>query len=218
MAADRFGFGIIEVSADGTPVLRGSLQTPGQAKNVSVTGTRALVADVLSGLDVVDVSNPASPVLVGSIFLDGVATDVSSAGTLAVAADRPTGFHVVDPTKTGDIQPVASIQSTIPSAFQAQLEVLSASFGGHTAIVATSGLLQMFDISNPPVPVALKPYRTPGRAGRLSVSGSLAYVLDDRRDYRWWTCPRRQVPESSAPTKFLVRHAMCPSPTPSSSW
>ena len=88
---------------------------------------------------------------------------------------------MVDPTKTGDIEPVASIQSTIPSAFQAQLEVLSASSGGpHTAIVATSGLLQMFDISNPAVPVALKPYRTPGRAGRLSVSGSLAYVLDDR--------------------------------------
>src|SRR5262245_9482283 len=127
VAADRFGLGIIDVSESAAPVLRGSLQTPGQAKNVSISGTRVLIADVLTGLDVVDVSDPTHPFLVGSIFLDGVATDVNAAGALAVAADRPTGFYIVDPTKTGDTQPVASIQSAIPSAFQAQLEILSPS-------------------------------------------------------------------------------------------
>jgi hypothetical protein len=177
VAADRFGLGILEVSTTGAPVLRGSLKTPGQAKNVAVSGTRVLVADALSGLDIVDVSNPTKPVLAGSVFLDGVATDVVAAETLAYAADRPTGFHVVDPAKSGDVPPVASLQSTIPSAFQAQVEVLQLSpTSPRTAVVSTNGLLQLFDVSTPTAPVALPPYRTAGGIGRIAVNGALAYM------------------------------------------
>src|SRR5258708_6920871 len=69
VAADVFGLGILDVSNAAAPVLRGSSKTPGQAKNVSVSGTTAFVADHLSGMDIVDVSNPAKPVLLRSVFL-----------------------------------------------------------------------------------------------------------------------------------------------------
>src|SRR5262249_20745374 len=41
-AADFYGLGIVDVSDPKAPVLRGSIKTPGQAKNVAVVGQTAL--------------------------------------------------------------------------------------------------------------------------------------------------------------------------------
>ena len=48
------------------------------AKNVAIYGTKALVADHMSGVDYLDISNPAQPKKLGSFFLDGYARDVSA--------------------------------------------------------------------------------------------------------------------------------------------
>ena len=41
-----------------------------------------------------------------------------------------------------------------------------------------SGWLQIYDISNPAAPVKVTAYKTPGRAARVAVQGSLAFVAD----------------------------------------
>jgi len=69
VAADFFGLGIVDVSSPAAPALVGSMKTPGQAKNVAVFGTKAVVADHMSGVDFIDVSNKAKPVSLGSFFL-----------------------------------------------------------------------------------------------------------------------------------------------------
>jgi hypothetical protein len=57
----------------GAQVLRGALKTPGQAKNVAIVGSTALVADHMSEVDIIDVSNAARPVNRGSFFVEGYA-------------------------------------------------------------------------------------------------------------------------------------------------
>jgi len=66
-------------------------ENSGAGQEVAVFGTKAVVADHMSGVDFIDVSNKAKPVSLGSFFLDGYARDVVAAGSLAYAVDAPTG-------------------------------------------------------------------------------------------------------------------------------
>ena len=51
----------------------GSVDTPGNARGMAVSGTYAYVADDDSGLQVIDITNPASPQIVGSVDTPGEA-------------------------------------------------------------------------------------------------------------------------------------------------
>ena len=178
VTADRFGLGILDTTK-GTPTLRGSVKTPGQAKSVAVSGSMALVTDFVSGLDVVDISSPGMPTVRESVFLDGLATDVVTSGSHAFAADRPTGFYVFDLSKRGPLEPLASLQSAVPNNTQrAQLEVVESAAKQRIVILVAGGLLQPFDVSKPDAPIKLPPFKTPGGAGRIALTGTLAYVAD----------------------------------------
>ena len=143
-----------------------------------MSGTTAVVADQVSGLDIVDVSNLEKPVLVGSVFLEGFATDVATSGTLAYAADRPTGFYVVDLSRPKSLEPLSALQSSIASNFRGQTEILQVSAKGPTLAVVVTGHLQLYDVSNPSAPREMSSYRTPGFSSRVSLKDSLAYVAD----------------------------------------
>ncbi|WP_013334553.1 DUF4347 domain-containing protein [Gloeothece verrucosa] len=64
-----------------TPVLVGTYDTPGYARNVQVVNNLAYVADYRSGLQIIDITNPASPVLKGTY--SGNAWNVQVVGNLA---------------------------------------------------------------------------------------------------------------------------------------
>lgn len=78
------------------PIELGFLDTPGSANSVAVVGTRAYVADELSGLRVIDVANPAVPVEIGFLDTPGNARGVAVVGTLAYVADAFEGLRVID--------------------------------------------------------------------------------------------------------------------------
>jgi len=67
LADGSSGLQVIDVSNPSSPVLIGSVDTPGFARGVTVTGDTAYVADWSNGLQVIDVSNPSSPVLIGLV-------------------------------------------------------------------------------------------------------------------------------------------------------
>ncbi|PYR37390.1 MAG: hypothetical protein DMF90_07050, partial [Acidobacteria bacterium] len=146
LAADFFGLGIVEVDSAGTPTLRGSVKTPGQAKNVAVIGTKALVADHMSGVDHIDVSNAAKPVTLGSFFLDGYARDVVSAGSLAYAVDAPTGLYIFDLSKSGPLEAVTTVQSASAPGSIVLADPPSAP-GPTLALLVGGGSLQVYDVS-----------------------------------------------------------------------
>ena len=61
------GLQIIDVSNPASPTLVGSVDTPGEAQDVVITGDRAYVADGLGGLQIVNVSAPNHPAIIGSV-------------------------------------------------------------------------------------------------------------------------------------------------------
>jgi len=58
---------VIGVWDPASPVFLASVETPGEAQDVAVSGRMAYVADGSSGLTVVDVSSPTSPAILGSV-------------------------------------------------------------------------------------------------------------------------------------------------------
>src|SRR5687767_11193787 len=65
----------IDYGEEFSPHVIGSIDTPDDARGVSVVGpvvgTYGCVADGLSGIQVVNISNPTSPVIVGSVDTPG---------------------------------------------------------------------------------------------------------------------------------------------------
>ena len=61
------GLLLVDISNPQTPVLLGLCTTPGQASGVSVSGTRAFVADSECGVQIVDISNPSAPFIAGNL-------------------------------------------------------------------------------------------------------------------------------------------------------
>ncbi len=94
---------VLAGSANGqcVPSIIGSVDTPGFAVGVAVSGALAYVADVDSGLQVIDVSDPGSPVILGSVDTPSSARGVAVSGAVAYVADADSGLHVIDVSDPG---------------------------------------------------------------------------------------------------------------------
>ena len=177
-AVDFFGLGVVDVANMAAPRLLASHATPGQAKGVAVFGAKALVADHVEGVDLIDLSTPTEPVAVGSFYLDGYARDVTAFGPLAYAVDAPTGVYVFDLSSSDPLNPIGTVQSaTAPSSVE--VPSMAADERPDVVCMVGGGFLQVFDVSDPAVPVKVAELRTPsGRPRRVAIVGRLAYVAD----------------------------------------
>jgi hypothetical protein len=79
-----------------TPEIVGTVDTPGEAKDVSVQDGYMYVADGSAGLRIYDVTNPASLAFVGAYDTSGSAVRVVTLGRHAYVADMAGGLLVVD--------------------------------------------------------------------------------------------------------------------------
>lgn len=189
IAGDWSGLGILDVSNPAAPRLRGSFKTVGQAWGVAVSGTRAVVANQMSGIDIIDVSDPDKPVSVGSYFTEGYARNVATSGSLVYVVDQPTGFSILDISKKDPATEVSTQQSAkSPLLIEVSQSPRSAVEGPKIACVLGGRLLditggaqselQIYDVTDPSAPAKVTTYKTPGRAMRVTMQGSLAYVAD----------------------------------------
>jgi len=172
VGANFFGLGILDVSNPAAPALRGSFKTPGQAKTASAFESKIVVIDHKEGVVLVDASNAAKPVSPGSFFVDGYARDIVTAGSMAYAVDSPAGFYILDLSAPRPMEPVSALQTG------AGLRTVEVS--GPLAALVGNGLLQLYDVSKPSVPVKIPPFKTPGGALRAAISGTTVYVADGR--------------------------------------
>ncbi len=202
-----FGLGILDVSNPASPVLVGSLKTPGQAKTAAVVGARAVVIDHMEGLVDVDLATPARPVKTGSYFLDGYARDVVAVGSIAYAIDSPSGLYAFDLSKSGPLEPVASVQSGIALR---TIEVASApdAKGRRLAALTGGGTLQIYDVTMAAAPTRLSSIQlTAGGALRAALDGSRAYVADGKGGLQVVDLSRPETPRivNTHPTGALAR-------------
>lgn len=73
-----------------------TLDTPGNAVDVAIRESIALVADRQAGVAVVDVSDPFAPALIQQVNTPGDAVAVAIVNDLGVVADGPEGVAIVD--------------------------------------------------------------------------------------------------------------------------
>ncbi|MCL0062473.1 PKD domain-containing protein, partial [Thermodesulfovibrionales bacterium] len=90
------GLQIIDISNPRSPVIVGSVDTPGWVIGVFISGNHAFVADGEKGLQIIDVSNPRSPVIIGSVDTPGSAWGVYISGDHAFVADDRAGLQIID--------------------------------------------------------------------------------------------------------------------------
>ncbi len=89
---------VLAGSANGqcVPSILGSVDVPGFANDVAVSGAVAYVADACGGLQVIDVSDPKNPAILGSVDTPSCANDVAISGAVAYVADGFSGLQVID--------------------------------------------------------------------------------------------------------------------------
>jgi len=150
----------------------GSVDTPGVATSVAVSGSYAYVADVYMGLQVVNIATPGSPVIVRSVGPIPEAVGVAASGNHVYVAEWDFGLHVVDITRLPE---EAVIVGSIDTPGEASSIAVS---GSYAYVAGGSSGLQVVDISTPGAPVIVGNVDTPDEAWRVTVSGSYAYVAD----------------------------------------
>ena len=80
----------------GLPHIVGSIDTPGNANDVSVACNRAYVADGVAGLRIIDITIPATPTLLGALDTPGEANDLVIVGNRVYLADGAAGLQIID--------------------------------------------------------------------------------------------------------------------------
>ena len=103
---------MIDITDPANPQIVGSVDTPGTAWRLAVSGTHTYVADFESGLQVIDITDPASPQIVGSVDTPDNAQGVAVSGSYAYVAAGESGLQVLpiqcEPSEARDEDRVAS--------------------------------------------------------------------------------------------------------------
>ena len=169
VAAGIKGLCVVDVSDESTPVLSGSLITPGEARDVAVSGGFAFVADGAAGLQVVDLKRTDRPRIIAGLDTPGEAEDVVLSGSRAYIADGEGGVHIVDVTDPSAPGLIGSFDTPDTA------ERVAVS-GDYLYVADGSSGLQVLDITRPETPEQAASYTTAGYAHSVKVLGNYAYV------------------------------------------
>jgi hypothetical protein len=153
-------------------VLVGSIDSPGDARDVTVEGNYAFTADRYPGLRVIDISDPANPVLAAAYNTSGIAYGVTIDGDYAYVADDVGGLVVIDITDPTN--------PTLAGSYDTPGYAYDVAIAGDYAYMADydAGGLQIIDVTDPTNPALAGSYDTPGSARALKLAGDYAYVAD----------------------------------------
>ena len=149
----------------------GSVDTPGYARWVMVSGSYAYVADDYTGLQVIDVSNPKNPEIAGSVDTPGNARKVFVSGSFAYVADYWDGFHIVNISNPAT--PVLVSSLSLPDAAEGVFVS-----GAYAYVADGSSGLKIINVSNASAPAVVGGVNTPGYSLDVKVFGSYAYLAD----------------------------------------
>ena len=162
---------IIDPAAGGGPAEVASVELPGTAAALAVSGGKAYVALDWFGLVVVDLDDPLHPVIEGSVALPGHPSGVALAGSHVLVPCSGAGLEVVDVTDPAS-----------PSV-AGELELSGSLFGvgvvGDTAYVAAGGDgVVVVDVSDPIHPSRVGAASTRGTALDVAPFGDRLAVAD----------------------------------------
>jgi|GEM_PF-2394874 len=148
-----------------------SVDTPGSASDIAVSGTNIYVADGESGLLIISVSNPTNPQIIASVDTPGSAFGIAVSGTNIYVADGESGLQIISVSNPTNPQIIAWVDTP------GQASDVSVS---DTTVYVADGErgLQIISVSDPTNPKIIASVDTPGSASGIAVSGTTAYVAD----------------------------------------
>lgn len=154
-----------------TPGVLSSVNIPGYANGVDVSGDYAFVAAGSAGLQVVDVSDRSAPHVVASLDTPGNANDVRVVGGRAYVADGIAGLQIIDVSSPAS----PALLGTADTPGEAEDVAVS---GARAYVADGPSGLQVIDVSNPSSPAVVGAVDTPGYARGVDVSGQLVALAD----------------------------------------
>jgi hypothetical protein len=116
VAAGAQGLNVIDVTDPKSPVVKGTLQTGGEAREVIAVGNLAFVAAGPAGVLAVDVSDPAAPRLIETLKSSGEASSLALKGDLLYVADGTAGLEIITPKLFADglvVDHISALHSAI---------------------------------------------------------------------------------------------------------
>ncbi|MCX6647609.1 MAG: hypothetical protein NTY09_14800, partial [bacterium] len=170
------GLHIFDISDPENPTWVNWVDTPGEARCVTVSGGYAYVTDYSdfystnnASLHIIDIDPPGSAYIVKSVDTPGAAYSVTVSGEYAFVADWGPGIQVID------IQPPESahIVKTIDTPGQAWDIALS---GGYAYVADSWRGVQIIDIDPLESAYIVKSVDTPDYAQGIAISAGYAYV------------------------------------------
>jgi hypothetical protein len=166
------GIKAFDVTDPTRPALVATVDTPGDARGVTLVGTTAYVADGPAGLAVVDLAVPSRPVArVGARRARGSASRVVVSGTRAYVADGEVGLSVFDVSGASAPVPLASLD--IPGvARDLALRGTTAFLVGDPGVTPPlPARLYAIDVSTPASPTLRSTVTLPGPVTAVAVTG-----------------------------------------------
>ena len=160
------GFRIVDVAADGSLSVVGSLPVKGES--IAVWDGFAYVGYGEEPVSVIDVTEAGEPVVVGSVELQYTSRIAAFAGPYALATDYGP-VQVLDVSDPLDIQVVGEWEV---GEWPDDLVVRD-----NLAFLGQGNKLCVYDISDPVAPTLLGECEVPRSVDRIAVSGSLAFAL-----------------------------------------
>ncbi len=149
----------------------GSLETPGIASDVAVSGNYCFVAGEDSGLQVAEISDPQNPQIISYLYMPGETVGVAVSGNRAFVVNKDSGLHIIDVADPANPRIIGHLQT--PGTAQ-EIELS----GDHAFIADGEAGLQVVDISNLIGPQIVAAVATPGSVDDVSIFGDHAYITD----------------------------------------
>jgi hypothetical protein len=154
--------------------LVGSYDT-GFARDVTISGNYAYVADGTNGLVILNIEDPANPTFVGSNDTGGKANSVTISGNYAYVADWNNGLVILDIEDPANPTFVGSYDYTDASARGVTISE------NYAYIADLYNGLVIINVEDPANPTLAGSYETDDACG-VTISGDYAYVADSNGD------------------------------------
>jgi len=161
----------VTIALSGSPIARGSFDTPGGGIAGAMSGHLAFVADGAAGLRILDVNAPDAPANVASYMPTGTVNDVFIQTNLLFLALGTNGLEIVDvteptmPVRLGGVDTPGNAMRVIVQ-------------NGFAYVADGSAGLQIVNVTNPASPVIVGAFDTSGFANDLKISGGFAFIAD----------------------------------------
>jgi len=167
---------VVDISDPTDPQFKGTIQMPGQARELATYSNYVFVAATDDGIRVIDVSNPDAPVE-AAVFSVPDVLDIFVQGDYAyfAASDAQGGFGILNIS-----DPTNPILESLYNPFNSIQPFDVAVVGTYAWVADPVGTEQvlLFDVTDPANPLELDAFQTPGGLYDIFAVDSLVYVSD----------------------------------------